>query len=146
VDADARPRGGGGTIGPSTPISKDGPKWKTPSCFVTAGLLVVSGIQDAAYGAGVVLAVEAGAPVLAALATVAAVDALEVEEVQTIKSATRAMAIGTGIQARNLFLSIGGAVAAGEKPTFVGFLSEMVPGLRTRNAYRAARANCSGGS
>ena len=136
---------GGGTVKPSTPISHD-PNWKTPGCFVAAGLLAVGGIQDAAYIAGVALAVEAGAPVWAALATVAVADAAEVEGWQGIRSSTRAMAIGLGIQARNFGFGIIGAGFTGGKPTFGGFLADMVPGLRTRNAYRTARATCSGRS
>lgn len=102
--------------------------------------------MSAASHSLVVLLAQAGTPVWAALLTIAAVDALEVEEVQTIKSATRKMAAGAAYQVRGVAFGIGGAVATGEKPTFVGFLSDMVPGLRTRNAYRAARTNCSGRS
>jgi RHS repeat-associated protein len=137
--------GGGGTIGPSTPIQHD-PKWKTPGCFVAGGLLAVAGLQDAVFIAGVGLAMEAGAPVWVALASVAAVDALELDGLQAIKSSTRAIAIGVGIQARNVGFTTIGAGFTGEKLTFGGFLADMVPGLRTKRAFGAFHENCSGRS
>jgi RHS repeat-associated protein len=136
--------GGGGVrkVGASTPISHD-PKWKSPACFVSAGLLLTSGIADAAYVAGVALAVEAGAPVLASLATVAVADAVEVEG---IRSPMKAMVKGWGIQARNLGFSVIGAGFTGERPTVGQYLADMVPGVRTKNAFGAFQNNCSGRS
>jgi hypothetical protein len=89
------------------------------------------------------LAVEAGAPVLASLATVAVADAVEVEG---IRSPMKAMVKGWGIQARNLGFSVIGAGFTGERPTVGQYLADMVPGVRTKNAFGAFQNNCSGRS
>lgn len=55
--------GGGGVVKEGPPIRPASPKWKSPGCIVAAGLFGASLAADLAYGAGVVLAVNAGLPV-----------------------------------------------------------------------------------
>lgn len=130
-----------GSVGPaaSHPTMAAIPKWKTPACFVSAGLLGVSALTDAAYVAGVGLAVRAGSSLLTAVAGVALQDALEVK---TGIGLNRSIMIASGAQARNLGFGLTGAAFESREYSIRDFLIDMVPFVRTKARFSEARAAC----